>query len=124
LAQKVIAIFEAQLGNANEEGSRYGQRRLARRRTVGSLRPLQPDELRASGLPASLLIQDAQGAAASAGVQSGDLLLAVNGQVVSSVEQIALGCCQVAEVCRLVDSNAVKTGLSRSTSANPISASK
>ena len=82
--------IEAQLGNANEKaadvassdpGTPQGRLGLA-------LRPLQPDELRASGLPAGLLIQDAQGAAAYAGVQSGDLLLAVNGQVVSSVEQV------------------------------------
>jgi serine protease Do len=82
--------IEAQLGNASEKaadvasaepGTPQGRLGLA-------LRPLQADELRASGLPAGLLIQDAQGAAASAGVQSGDLLLAVNGQVVSSVEQV------------------------------------
>jgi serine protease Do len=82
--------IEARLGNANEKpanaasadpGTPQGRLGLA-------LRPLQPDELRASGLPAGLLIQDAQGAAAYAGVQSGDLLLAVNGQVVSSVEQV------------------------------------
>ena len=82
--------IEAQLGNANEKATGVASADAATPQgKLGlALRPLQPDELRASGLPAGLLIQDAQGASAYAGVQQGDLLLAVNGQPVSSVEQV------------------------------------
>ncbi len=53
-----------------------------------SLRQLQPDEKRESGLKGGLVIEDVGGAAARAGVQPGDVLLAVNGTAVSSVEQV------------------------------------
>jgi serine protease Do len=53
-----------------------------------ALRPLQPDERRAAGVPGGLLVQDAGGAAANAGVQPGDVLLSVNGKPVGSVEQV------------------------------------
>ena len=53
-----------------------------------SLRPLDPMEKRQAGLPSGLLIEDAGGAAANAGVQPGDVLLSVNGRPVNSVEQV------------------------------------
>lgn len=85
-----LKTIEAQLGNANEKAADVASADSAtpQGRLGLALRPLQQDELRASGLPTGLLIQDAKGAAAYAGVQSGDLLLAVNGQPVSSVEQV------------------------------------
>jgi len=53
-----------------------------------ALRPLQPGEKREAGIADGLLIEDAGGAAAIAGVEAGDLLLAVNGTPASSVEQV------------------------------------
>jgi serine protease Do len=53
-----------------------------------SLRPLDPSERRDSGLASGLVIEDAGGAAAFAGVQAGDVLLAVNGKAVSSVGEV------------------------------------
>ena len=53
-----------------------------------ALRPLQPDEKSQAGLAAGLLVQGVQGPAALAGVQPGDVLLAVNGLPVSDVEQV------------------------------------
>jgi len=53
-----------------------------------ALRPLQPDERRASGISSGLLVEDADGAAANAGVQPGDVLLSVNGKQVDSIEQV------------------------------------
>ncbi|MDD0815608.1 Do family serine endopeptidase [Curvibacter sp. HBC28] len=53
-----------------------------------ALRPLQPQEHQQLGLADGLLVQTARGAAARAGVQSGDVLLAVNGTPVRSVEQV------------------------------------
>jgi serine protease Do len=52
-----------------------------------ALRPLKPEEARESGSDSGLLIEAVTGAAARAGVQPGDLLLAINGQRVSTVAQ-------------------------------------
>ena len=55
-----------------------------------SLRPLAPEEREQAGLPAQvggLLVADASGPAGNAGVEAGDVLLAVNGTPVKSVEQ-------------------------------------
>ncbi|HWP10732.1 MAG TPA: DegQ family serine endoprotease [Ramlibacter sp.] len=52
-----------------------------------SLRPLQDSEKRQAGVNEGLLVEDASGAAARAGVESGDVLLAVNGTPVKSVDQ-------------------------------------
>lgn len=53
-----------------------------------ALRPLSPDEQRESGLTAGLLIESVAGPAARAGVQPGDLLLAIDGQPVSTMAQV------------------------------------
>lgn len=55
-----------------------------------AVRPLQPQEKRAAGLTSGLVIEDVAGAAAEAGVQPGDVLLAVNGKPVQTVEQVRL----------------------------------
>ncbi len=57
--------------------------------TLGlAVRPLQPNERREAGVAGGLLIEDAAGAAAMAGIHSGDVLLAVNGTPVKTVEQL------------------------------------
>jgi serine protease Do len=57
--------------------------------TLGlSVRPLQRDELRRSGVDHGLLVENVSGAAAQAGIEAGDVLLALNGKPVHSVEQI------------------------------------
>jgi serine protease Do len=61
-----------------DDGSRLGL----------SLRPLEPVERRQSGIPSGLVIEDANGAAANAGVQAGDVLLSINGRPVTSVQQV------------------------------------
>ncbi|WP_422018294.1 Do family serine endopeptidase [Roseateles sp.] len=53
-----------------------------------ALRPLERQELRGSGLDHGLLIERVTGPAQLAGVQPGDVLLAMNGQPVQSVEQV------------------------------------
>ena len=53
-----------------------------------ALRQLEPVERRQSGIAHGLLIEDAGGAAANAGVLAGDVLLSINGRPVTSVEQV------------------------------------
>jgi serine protease Do len=53
-----------------------------------SLRPLDPVEKRQSGIASGLLIENAAGAAAYAGVQPGDVLLSVNGRTVNTIDQV------------------------------------
>ena len=53
-----------------------------------ALRPLQPQERKESGTEDGLLIEDATGPSAKAGVQPGDMLLAINGTPVKSIEQV------------------------------------
>lgn len=53
-----------------------------------ALRPLQPQEKREAEVDSGLLIEDAGGPSAMAGVQPGDVLLAINGTPAQSVEQV------------------------------------
>jgi serine protease Do len=52
------------------------------------LRPLQPQEQRAAGVESGLVVERVAGPAARAGIERGDVLLAVNGKPVASVEQV------------------------------------
>ncbi|SAK52778.1 protease Do [Caballeronia catudaia] len=53
-----------------------------------AVRPLTPEEKQNDSLSRGLLVQQAGGAAANAGIQPGDVILAVNGQPVTSVQQL------------------------------------
>ena len=52
------------------------------------MRPLEPGEGREAGIKGGLLVEDVSGAAARAGIQPGDVILALNGKTVSSVEEL------------------------------------
>ena len=70
----------AKAGNGNTAKEPTGRLGLA-------LRALQPAEQRQAGLTGGLVIERVSGAAARAGVQAGDVLLAIDGQPVSTVDQ-------------------------------------
>jgi serine protease Do len=53
-----------------------------------TLRPLTPDERDQAGAAGGLVVESAQGRAAEAGIQPGDLVLSVNGTPVQNVEQL------------------------------------
>ena len=82
--------LSAKLGDASERKASLSRPRGASAPTgLGlALRPLQPEERRETGLASGLVIEQAVGAAAQAGVQPGDVLMAVNGRAVVSVEQV------------------------------------
>jgi serine protease Do len=54
-----------------------------------ALRPLQPQEQRESGIEAGLFIEQVSGPAQRAGVQPGDVLLAIDGRPVSTLSQVS-----------------------------------
>ena len=88
---KIVQIG-ARLGDASEKAEPAGREAVAgadsHARLGLSLRPLEPIERRQSGIASGLVIEDASGAAANAGVQPGDVLLSINGRAVASVEQV------------------------------------
>ncbi|MES3000082.1 MAG: DegQ family serine endoprotease [Pseudomonadota bacterium] len=82
--------LNAQLAGASEKVAKAENRPDAA--TGGklglALRPLQDAEKRQSGIAEGLVVEDVGGAAARAGIEAGDVILAVNGTVAKSVEQV------------------------------------
>ncbi len=75
------------LGRAEPEGKQAAAE--ARGGSLGlAVRPLERDELRSAGLDHGLLIEQVTGPAQLAGVQPGDVLLALNGKPVRGIEQV------------------------------------
>ena len=81
----------ASLGSVSDKGDTASKDNDTSSATGGklglALRALQPKEKREAGVADGLLVEDAAGAAANAGVQAGDVLLAINGTPLKSVEQ-------------------------------------
>jgi serine protease Do len=65
-------------GEVAPEGSHLGMK----------LRPLTPEERSQAGVPGGLVVEESSGHAAEAGIQEGDVVLAVNGTPVESVSQM------------------------------------
>ncbi len=88
---KIVQIG-ARLGDASEKAAPADREALVsadNSNKLGlALRPLEPVERRQSGIASGLVIEDANGAAANAGVQAGDVLLSINGRAVTSVQQV------------------------------------
>ncbi len=83
--------IQAQLGSASDKSGASASEAVAKgepqQGKLGlALRPLQPGEAR--GADGGLLIQEVSGPAERAGVEAGDVLLAVNGAPVKSIEQV------------------------------------
>jgi serine protease Do len=82
--------LSAQLASASEKAAKSeSQPDAASGGKLGlALRPLQDGEKRESGVKDGLVVEDVSGAAARAGVESGDVLLAVNGTPVKNIDQV------------------------------------
>lgn len=80
----------ATLGDASEKAGKLAKvDDAATNGKLGlALRPLMPQEKRDAGVANGLLIEEAGGAAALAGVQPGDVLVAVNGTPIESIDQV------------------------------------
>jgi serine protease Do len=77
------SLSDAKVASNDESGPAQMQGRLG-----VAVRPLTPQEKSSASVSHGLLVQDAGGAAASAGIQPGDVILAVNGRPVSNVDQL------------------------------------
>jgi serine protease Do len=82
----------AVLGEAKQPASPDGSRASeAKPDKLGlSVRPLTPEERREAHVSSGVLTEDASGPAARAGIESGDIVLAMNGVPVKSVEALRL----------------------------------
>jgi len=80
----------ARLGNAADKGTQVASAKdAAAKGKLGlALRPLEPQERQEAGVDGGLVVAQVAGPAAIAGVQPGDLLLAINGTPIKSIEQV------------------------------------
>jgi serine protease Do len=84
---KDIKVTIGSLSDAKVASDDSGSTQLQGRLGV-AVRPLTPEEKNSSSISHGLLVQQAGGAAESAGIQPGDVILAVNGRPVTSVDQL------------------------------------
>lgn len=85
LSVTIGALKDAKTASADTRGDDSGAQDA---RLGVAVRPLTPDEKQGDSLSRGLLVQQSNGAAANAGIQAGDVILAVNGQPVTSVQQL------------------------------------
>ena len=80
----------ARLANADEKAAQVASRKESpgQGKLGLALRPLQPEEKQEAGIDTGLLVQQASGPAALAGVQAGDVLISINGVPVKNIEQV------------------------------------
>ena len=79
----------AQLGGAKGKTAKTADAGPAQQGKLGlALRPLQPQEKAEAKVDGGLVVEQASGAAARAGVQPGDVVVSVNGQPVTDIEQV------------------------------------
>ncbi len=81
---------EARLGGADDSEKKVGDAGASSEHgQLGlSLRPLTRDERREAKLDSGLVVEDVGGAALRAGIQAGDVLLAINGKPVQSIDEL------------------------------------
>ncbi|MDQ6685004.1 MAG: Do family serine endopeptidase [Pseudomonadota bacterium] len=81
---------EARLGGAEESAKVLAEAKASSDRSqLGlSLRPLTGQERKLAKVDGGLIVEEVDGAAARAGVEAGDVLLAINGKPVQSLEQV------------------------------------
>ena len=79
----------AQLGGAKGKTAKTADAGPAQQGKLGlALRPLQQQEKAEAKVDGGLVVEQASGAAARAGVQPGDVVVSVNGQPVKDIEQV------------------------------------
>ncbi len=81
--------IEVKVGNFGEEKVAAAETPSADKGRLGvAVRPLTPEEKREAEVKGGLLVEQANGAAARAGIRPGDIILSVNGQPIDNVDQL------------------------------------
>ncbi|SIT47247.1 putative periplasmic serine endoprotease DegP-like [Paraburkholderia ribeironis] len=86
--RKLSVTVGAQSGEVASASPRTQQQEQARPRLGVAVRPLTADEQQETSLPGGVVVQQAGGPAAAAGIQAGDIIVAVDGKVIRGVEQL------------------------------------
>ncbi len=81
------ALKDAKVASAKTGGDDSGAAAQDTRLGV-AVRPLTPEEKQQASVSRGLLVQQSKGAAESAGIQPGNVILAVNGQPVTTPQQL------------------------------------
>ncbi|PLZ00813.1 peptidase [Burkholderia sp. WAC0059] len=87
-AKKDVGVTIGQLSDTTEASNGNTPAQMQGRLGV-AVRPLTPQEKSNSSLTHGLYVEQSSGAAENAGIQPGDVILAVNGRPVSSAQQLA-----------------------------------
>ncbi len=81
--------IEVKVGSFNDEKVAAVETPSVDKGRLGvAVRPLTPEEKRQADVSAGLLVEQAGGSAAKAGIQPGDIILSVNGQTVGTADQL------------------------------------
>ena len=81
--------IEVKVGSFAEEKVAAAETPNADKGRLGvAVRPLSPEEKRQAEVKGGVIVEQANGAAARAGIRPGDIILSVNGQPIDSVEQL------------------------------------
>jgi serine protease Do len=89
LSMTVGAQQASELASAGPREEQQQQPHQQGRARLGvAVRPLTQDEQQEAQLPGGVVVQQATGPAAEAGIQAGDIIVAVDGKVVRGVEQL------------------------------------
>lgn len=82
---KTLSVKVGEMKAATPVGKNRGE---SQERLGLAVRPLEKEEQQQIGVHGGLLVEDVNGPAAVAGIQSGDVILSLNGNAVTSVEQL------------------------------------
>jgi serine protease Do len=79
-----------QLANASDKSAQAASKKetTAKGKLGLALRPLQPEEKQGTGVNGGMVVQQASGPSAMAGVQTGDVLISVNGIPATDIDQV------------------------------------
>ncbi len=81
--------IEVRVGSFAEEKVATAETAAADQGRLGvAVRPLTPEERRQAEIKGGVIVEQAGGAAARAGIQPGDIILSVNGQAIGDIEQL------------------------------------
>ena len=84
-----VAELKEQVPQQAKSSGRQGNRTPNQPDALGlSVRPLEPQEKEQADTQGTLVVEDVTGAAAAAGVQSGDIILGVNGKRVKTLKEL------------------------------------